>query len=45
MDTIIWINNKENKLRSHALKNQLVLSKVKDKKAKGESKINTFVRI
>ena len=45
MATIIWMNSNENKLRNQALKNQFVLSNVKDKKAKGEMKIKTLIRM
>lgn len=43
--TIIWINNKDRKLLSQLLKNPLVVRFNKHKKAKGESRIKTFVKI
>ncbi len=42
IDTIIWINKRENKFLNHALKNQLVEFNDKDNSAKGESKAKTF---
>ena len=44
-DTIICINNKENKFFNQVLKNQDVASKVKLKKAKGESSTKTLIII
>ena len=43
--TIIWTNNKDKKLLYQLLKNAFVVWFNKHKKAKGESKINTFVKI
>ena len=44
-DTITCINSKENKLRSHDLKNHEVESKLSDRNAKGASKTKTFIII
>ena len=45
MDTIIWINRRENKFLSQALKNQLVFERISDKKANGVIKTKTFMKI
>ena len=44
-DTIIWINNNENRLRIHDLKNQDVFCKINDKKATGVKRINILTII
>ena len=44
IDTIICINNKENKFLNHALKNQEVESKEFDKIAKGAIKTKTLIK-
>ena len=44
IDTIIWINNKENKFLNHDLKNQEVELKEFDKIAKGAIKTKTFIK-
>ena len=44
-ETIFWINSREKILRSQDLKNQEVLFKHKDKIAKGDIKIKTFIII
>ena len=45
IDTIIWMNKRENKFLSQALKNQLVLERIKDKKAKGVISTKTLIKI
>ena len=45
IDTIIWINKRENKFLSQALKNQLVFERIKDKKEKGVISTKTFIKI
>ena len=45
IETIIWINKRENKFLSHALKNQFVLERIRDRKAKGVIKTKTFTKI
>ena len=40
-ETIIWINNKENKFLNQLLKNQLVESSVNEINAKGERRTKT----
>lgn len=45
IDTIIWRKSKENRFLNHALKNQLVLERIRDKKAKGVIKMKTFIKI
>ena len=44
-DTMIWINNKENKFFNQDLKNQDVESRINDKIAKGVSKIKILTII
>ena len=44
IDTIIWIKRRENKFLIQALKNQLVLERVKDKNAKGVISTKTFTK-
>ena len=43
METIIWMNNKENKFRLQDLKNQEVFWSVKDNNANGVSKIKILI--
>ena len=45
IDTITWINSKENKFLNQVLKNQLVEFKDKDKIAKGERRAKTLIII
>ena len=45
IETITWINNRENKFLNHVLKNQQVEFNDNDKIAKGDSKAKTFIII